>query len=210
MIEILSLSGSPVRESSTDHLLVRTAETLQDRLGGESVARVRLVRLNELVFIPCQACGFDPSPRFCVYHDDLDPVYDWLVEADCLLFGSPVYFDSVSAQAKSFIDRCSCFRPPDFERSNPEHPFHKRLDHKRPGAMILVGGERGWFEGARKVVAGWFKWVEVVNAGMIQYQSLDDLRAGGARDDARADDECERLATTLEKALRDRGSVHGA
>jgi hypothetical protein len=49
--------------------------------------------------------------------------------------------------------------------------------------MVLVGGERGWFEGARRVVAGFFKWVEVTNEGMIAYRSPGFTRAGSVTDD---------------------------
>ena len=184
MIKILSISGSPVKEASTDIILHRLSEAVIDALGPHETAEMSFVKLNDLKFIPCQACGEAPTPRFCFW-DDLNEVYDLLVnECDLLLFGSPVYFDSVSAQAKAFIDRCNCFRPADFENSDPAHDFIKLLKKKRPGAIILVGGENGYYEGARRVIAGFFKWVEVVNEGLITYASPDFRKKGSAADDA--------------------------
>ena len=167
--------------SSTDLLLEHLGRTVAEGLEPYEQVNRSLIKLNTLTFIPCQSCGRSPAPRFCFF-DGLDEVYEQLEKCDCLLFGTPVYFDSVSAQAKMFIDRCNCFRPPDYNAEHPEHAFVRRINRRRPGAMILVGGERGWFEGARRVTAGFFKWVEVNNEGMIQYASPDFNRRGRAAD----------------------------
>jgi len=197
MINLLAISGSPVEQSSTYQLLQRVADSFTSYLSGRSPVRYDFVKLNELVFRPCQSCGEAPEEGFCIFDDDLTVVYDRLAQCDCLLFGTPVYFDSVSAQAKMFIDRCNCFRPPDFKNVDPHHHFLRRLTRRRPGAMVLVGGERGWFEGARRVVAGFFKWVEVTNEGMLVYRSPDFTRSGTAADDRQILAEAEALGTRL-------------
>ena len=183
MIKILSISGSPIPGASTDILLNRISESIRTELSGRAEVEVSFVKLNALTFRPCQACGVDPTPRWCLY-DDLAGVFDQLAVCDGLLFGSPVYFDSVSAQAKTFIDRCNCFRPADFDEET-ESRFVRRLKRQRPGAMVLVGGERGWFEGARRVIAGFFKWVEVINEGHLMYGSPGTSTRGAAANDVR-------------------------
>lgn len=183
MIEILSISGSPVENASTDIILERISQSVINGLK-ENRQQVELsfYKLNELSFIPCQACGKAPSPEFCFYNE-INDIYEKLAKCDCLLFGSPIYFDSVSAQAKLFIDRCNCFRPVDFNNINPEHHFIKIIKRNRPGAMVLVGGKDQWYEGARRVIAGFFKWIEVTNTGLISYSSPDDFHKGAAADD---------------------------
>ena len=198
MINILSICGSPVPGSSTEILLRRIADSARSSLHGPS--RHRLVRLNELEFVPCQACGEAPTPRFCFFDDDLTDVYRALARCDCLLFGSPVYFDAVSAQAKAFIDRCNCLRPADFDGVT-ERDFIKLMSRKRPGAIVIVGGERGWFEGARRCIAGFFKWVEVVNEGYLAFASRDFRRVGEAAADEAAMAEADRLGRRLAKLL---------
>ena len=183
MINLLVVSGSPVDQSSTDIILNRISSAIAGSLPNQYSMASTFVKLNELKFIPCQSCGEAPTPKFCLLDDDLTDVYSKLADCDCLLFGTPVYFDSVSAQSKMFIDRCNCFRPPDFDNVDPDHHFIRILKRKRPGAMVLVGGERGWLEGARRVVAGFFKWVEVTNEGMIVYRSPGFIRAGSVADD---------------------------
>ena len=203
MINLLVVSGSPVDQSSTDIILNRISNAIAGSLTDQYPTASTFVKLNELKFTPCQSCGEAPTPKFCLFDDDLTDVYSKLADCDCLLFGTPVYFDSVSAQAKMFIDRCNCFRPPDFDNVDPEHRFIRILNRKRPGAMVLIGGERGWFEGARRVVAGFFKWVEVTNEGTIIYRSPGFNRAGSVAEDedtlAQADTLGRRLAECITK-----------
>lgn len=201
MIKILVISGSPVINSSTDVLLKRIAQSIMRTLGESAPAAVSFVKLNSLSFRGCQSCGVDPAPRWCFY-DDLAEVYDQMADCDCLLVGSPIYFDSVSAQIKAFIDRCNCFRPADFDEES-EARFIRRLKRKRPGAMVLVGSEREWLEGARRVIAGFFKWVEVDNHGLLTYSSPSIKARGTAAEDAgilaKADELGAQLATLLKE-----------
>lgn len=182
MIKILTISGSPIVDSSTDIILKQLQKSLIEHLPKNQSAECDFIKLNDLTVKPCQACGEAPTPHFCFYNDLAD-LYKKLENCDLLLFGSPVYFDSVSAQAKLFIDRCNCFRPADFNNTDPEHNFIKLLKNKRPGAIVLVGGKDCWFEGARRVIAGFFKWVEVTNEGIIKYISDDYNKKGTVLDD---------------------------
>lgn len=172
MTKILAISGSPVKDSSTEILLHAVTEAMKNALSGREV-EVSFIRLNGLDILPCQACGKAPTPAYCFYDDAMTDLYKQIEECDCLLIGTPIHFDTVSSQTKLFIDRCNCMRPADFDNTQSDHPFIKLLPNKRPGGMVLVGGEEGWFEGARRTIAGWFKWVEVVNVGVVSYRTVD-------------------------------------
>ena len=197
MIKLLAVSGSPVKDSSVDLLLRTVTGTIESELGTDSDVRTEFVRLNELSMLPCQACGKAPTPSFCFYDDDMTRLYRSVAECDCLILGSPIHFDTVSSQAKLFIDRCNCIRPADFGNTNPDHDFLKLLKRKRPGGIVLVGGEEGWFEGARRTIAGWFKWIEVVNEGVVMYRSIDFNKTGEVASDTAAIAEARALGKTL-------------
>jgi len=201
LIKILTVSASPVEHASTDILLEAIARAISDSLPSGTESENNFVKLNDLKFIPCQACGEAPEKGFCLIDDDLSDVYWKLAICDCVIFGSPVYFDSVSAQAKAFIDRCTCFHPADFKNEIPGHDFIKKITHQRPGAMVLVGGKRGWFEGARRTIAGYFKWLEIVNEGMLVYKSDDFTRKGTASEDAEILEEARMLGEKLAGAI---------
>ncbi len=203
MIRLIAISASPVEGSSTGLLVRRIAGSFIEAAGGPDQVRPVHVNLNKLRYIPCQACGEAPQEGWCLFEDDLTPVFSELAAADAVIIGSPVYFDSVSGQAKTFIDRCNCFRPPDWQNRDPDHDFVKLLPRQRPGAMVLVGGERGWFEGARRVIAGWFRWVEVVTEGVLVFRTTDYRYKGAAADDHEALKEADRLGRQLARRAAD-------
>ena len=204
LIKLLVISGSPTPQSSTDLLLQAASDALVEALRPTHHAEVSFIKLNDLQFIPCQSCGKAPHEEWCVFHDDVSPVLDQLADCDCLLVGSPIYFDSVSAQLKLLMDRCNCFRPADFDKVDPEHDFIRRIKSKRPGGMVLVGGENGWFEGARRAIAGFFIWIEVTNEGVVTYKSKDFHRAGEAADSQTTLDEARELGKKLAAILKER------
>lgn len=198
MKKILTISGSPVKNGSTNILLDELTRGIQEN--STNKIENRAINLNDLKILPCQACGESPEPDYCFYKDDIYPIYDYLINCDIILFGSPVYFDTVSSQSKLFIDRCNCLRPPDFD-SNTDNHFKKIIPRKRIGAIVLTGGQRGQFECARKVISGFFKWVRVLNIGTISYTSPSWKEAGPVKDDRAILDEARRLGQKISSNL---------
>ena len=151
-LRILAISGSPVNGGNVEVLLEQICKGAASK-----GAKYSLIHLNDLEILPCQACGKSPEPDFCFYTDGMGLVYEKLVDCDILVLGSPIYFDCLSAQAKLFIDRCNCIRPP-IETKEGEFVFKNRFKRKRKGAIVLVGGKKGKFEHALSVLRGFFKW----------------------------------------------------
>ncbi len=195
-MKILLISGSPTADGSTEILLRHIGKRISDDLRSNSTAEVEFVRLNELKFIPCQSCARSPEPEVCFYEDELWPVYKSLIDADIVVLGSPVFFDSVSAQTKMLIDRCSCFRPPDFANETDRN-FKKLGFRRRLGAGVLVAGERGRFDLARSVMKGFFEWTEIEATGFMTYGSPDFLRASQVQESPQAFSGADELANTL-------------
>ncbi|MFC1995379.1 flavodoxin family protein [Chloroflexota bacterium] len=55
---------------------------------------------------PCDACeSCTKKEGKCHINDDMQELYPKILDADGIIFGSPSYFESVSAQAKIVIDR---------------------------------------------------------------------------------------------------------
>jgi multimeric flavodoxin WrbA len=177
-VKILGLNGSPIRGGNTE-ILIR--EILRGAVSAG--AACNHVVLNELVIKPCQSCGKSPEPESCFLRDDMDPLYRQLREYDGFVLGSPIYFDTVSAQMKLFIDRCNCLRPLTPSEDQKGDFYFKELTHKkRPGAMVLVGGERQEPECARQVIAGFFAWASIVTVGQIFYVSKSWRKGEVARE----------------------------
>ena len=172
-MKLLIVNGSPRVGSSTEILAGKFSDGFTSIRPDTEVVNVRL---NDLSITPCQACGFDPTPLPCIYKDDLYPTLHHLVQAEMVLIASPVYFDTVSAQTKLFIDRTNCFRPPRIRNNTVDFDDHGILHSK--GAYILVGGAREKFDAAERVIGGFFIWAGIEKLGRVIY-AHDDWRLGG-------------------------------
>ena len=71
-------------------------------------ANVEAVFLNGMNISPCQACYAcqKKDSKGCAIDDDMQSIYPKLVECDTWVIASPVYWFTMSAQAKLFMDRC--------------------------------------------------------------------------------------------------------
>ena len=101
--KILVLLGSPRKKGNT--------AALADQIiaGAQSAgATVEKIFLHGQDISPCQACYAcqRPDSEGCAIDDEMQPIYNKLVEADGWVIASPVYWFSMSAQTKLFLDRC--------------------------------------------------------------------------------------------------------
>lgn len=70
--------------------------------GGNQVEFVSLRDYNIKYCIGCYACRCIGK---CVFGDGMDKIAEKLINADVIVFATPVYFYSMSGQLKVFIDR---------------------------------------------------------------------------------------------------------
>ena len=101
--KILVLLGSPRKKGNS------TTLANQIIAGIESVgASAEKIFLHGKDISPCQACYAcqRPDSKGCAIDDEMQPIYGKLVEADGWVIASPVYWFSMSAQTKLFLDRC--------------------------------------------------------------------------------------------------------
>ena len=150
---LVALNGSPVRLSSVD-LLLEAVCTGAATAGG----RTETVRCNDLQVKPCQACGPEPTTGYCIFHDDMDRVYELLHDAHAIVVGSPIYFDAVSAQLKLVMDRCNCVTPL-VHAPGGGWAFRARWARTRRGVFVTACGERQRWDMAERSVRGFLKWV---------------------------------------------------
>ena len=174
-------------------LLEQVCEGYRAR-GGQA----RQIFCNELIVKPCQACGPEPTSGWCVFHDDMDLVYQALEAADAVAVGSPIFFDAVSAQLKLVIDRCNCITPL-VRRPDGTGAFRPLWRRTRRGVFVTACGPRQRFDMAERSVRGFLKWVGAKWEETLAY-AHEDVDLGAVREDgawlARARAIGERLATS--------------
>jgi multimeric flavodoxin WrbA len=152
MTKLLGVVGSP-RRNGTTHILV---SRILDGARTEG-ATGDILFLNDLAIRECDGCHacWEGSP--CSKNDDMNTIYQKLIDSDVIIFGTPVYWYGPTAVMKGFIDRFVYFNCPEhraqikgksailavpFEEANPETAalliafFEKSLQYVQ---MHLVG-----------------------------------------------------------------------
>jgi multimeric flavodoxin WrbA len=97
-------------------------------------AKTELVRISDLDIKPCLGCGGCKRQDGCVQKDDFAGLVKKLAAADAVVFGSPLYWGRMNAQAYPFIDRCYSLLKADF---STEFPKGKKL------AFAMTSGGMG-------------------------------------------------------------------
>ena len=102
-MKVLALLGSPRPQGNTATLMNSVLEGLSQFEN----TTITSYTLNDLEIKPCTACDacLGKTDNFCVIDDDMEPLYPAFIEADLVVLASPIYWWSVSAQLKLFIDR---------------------------------------------------------------------------------------------------------
>ena len=93
------------RKNGNTQLLVEEALAAAREVGAET----ELVSVIGKNISPCDGCSSCRQTDVCRINDDMQALYRQLEAADAVIFGSPVYFGSVSAQAKAIMDRTQLF-----------------------------------------------------------------------------------------------------
>lgn len=97
---VVIISSSPRINGNSDVLCQQFKKGAES--SGHKVKYVNLANLNLGYCIGCYACS---RLGKCFQNDGMNELRESLVDADVIVFGTPVYFYSMSGQLKVFIDR---------------------------------------------------------------------------------------------------------
>ena len=96
-------AGSAGRQGNVD----RMVRTILEKSGHE----MEFVKLADLNYSGCKGCvQLCAKPQVCSLQDDAQPYYQKVKEADAVVIGTPVYFDTMSSMAWAFIERFFGYR----------------------------------------------------------------------------------------------------
>jgi multimeric flavodoxin WrbA len=165
-MKVLGIMGSPRRQSNTEILLDKALEGAR-----EAGAEVEKVLISKLKISPCleiYACRKDGN---CAIKDDMQALYKKLLEADYVIFASPMFFYGVTSQAKAIIDRCQAL----WVRKHVLG-MGKEDKRERRGVFISVGATRGTklFDGAVLTVKYFFDAIGVRYSGDLLVKGIDN------------------------------------
>lgn len=99
-MKVVLINGSPNEKGCTYTALKEVADELQ-RQGVEA----EIVHIGKAPVRGCLGCGGCRKTGRCVFDDAVNTLAETLIQADGLVFGSPVFYAGISGQLKCFMDR---------------------------------------------------------------------------------------------------------
>lgn len=162
--DVVIVIGSPRENGNSAALALQAAEGVR-KAGGEP----QVFRLADMDIRPCRACDTCQKKKgySCVINDDMRLVYPVMRKARGLVISSPIYWFSVSAQTKIFIDRLYAFVGPEGHG----------LRGKRIGILLAYGDADPFSSGAvnaMRMFQDAFRYVNAPIEGMV-YGSANEL-----------------------------------
>ena len=192
-MKVLGIMGSPRRQSNTELLLDKALEGAR-----EAGAEVGKVLVSKLKISPCleiYACLKDGN---CAIKDDMQALYEKILEADHIIFASPIFFYGITSQAKAVVDRCQAL----WVRRHVLY-IGKEDKRERRGVFISVGATRGikLFDGAVLTVKYFFDAIGVIYFGDLLVRGIDNK--GQIREHPSALEDAFRLGQRLVHGSKD-------
>lgn len=166
-VKVLGIFGSPRRGGNTELLL---EEALKG--AAQEGARVEGIHLCDFRITPCTECLSCFKGGACVVADDMQGIYPRLLEADIVIFASPMFFYGITGWAKAMVDRCQALWARKYVLHDPSLGTEGK---KRRGFFISVGGTKGqrMFEGAILTVKYFFDAFNADYAGELLFRGVD-------------------------------------
>lgn len=99
-MKIVVLAGSPHKKGTSNTLVSEFVKGAEET--GKSVEIIDLAHIDIHPCMGCDACGMNGD---CIQNDKGNEILNKVIEADAIIFASPVYYYNVSSQLKMMIDR---------------------------------------------------------------------------------------------------------
>ncbi len=102
-MQIVALNGSPKGNKSTTKVFVDEVLKGVSEAGGKT----SFIDICQYDIGYCTGCGTCYISGTCILEDDYDGILQTLLDADGIVLASPNYINQVTAQMKTFLDRCA-------------------------------------------------------------------------------------------------------
>jgi multimeric flavodoxin WrbA len=134
---VVAFCASPRKGGNTD-LLVDEALKGAMSLGAKG-EKIMLQKIKMGFCVGCRRCKDTDYEQMCIIKDDMNDVYQKIMDADAIIIGFPIYTGRECAQLSTFLDRWDCFE----RGSKVDNSF--RLTHNiKPGKKAMIIGTWGY------------------------------------------------------------------
>ncbi len=168
IIKTLGISTSPRIKGNSDLLL---REALAG--AGSAGANTEYIHLSDYNIAPCIECNSCYTTGTCQIQDDFQQLSKKILDAERLVFATPIFFMTVCAQAKMLIDRSQCLWA-------YKYVLKKQLITPQPdrrAMVIAVGGSKSkkQFESIKLTMKSYFDVLQINYVTNLFINKIDDL-----------------------------------
>ena len=164
-MKILVLTGSPRKNGNSNTLVDNFIKGAEEQ--GHNVVRFDSAFKYVHPCIACDHCGLD---GICAYKDDFVFVRENVVDADMVVFATPMYYFGISAQLKAVIDRfCS---------------INEKIHKPKKAALFMTYADTAEFDAEPikkhyEVLLNYLGWTsvgEIIASGIWQAGSINQTK----------------------------------
>jgi multimeric flavodoxin WrbA len=102
-VNVLILHGSPKRDGNSDTLARRLSDGLRDA-GAEKFWDYYANEMNIAHCKGCMTCN-NSENHACAIQDDMQEIYSSFIDADIVVFATPMFWGYMTSQLKTVLDR---------------------------------------------------------------------------------------------------------
>ena len=108
-MKVYAINGSPRKNKNTAKLLQKALAGVKESAKDTEI-ETEVINLYDLNYTGCKSCFAckrlgGKSYGKCAVKDDIQEVLEKVSQADGLIFGSPIYFGTITGQLQSFLER---------------------------------------------------------------------------------------------------------
>ena len=101
-MKILILNGSPHLDGATSDMVMAVTEGAKE--AGHEVVSINVAHKNIKGCMACEYCR-NKEKGICIQKDDMQDIYPEILSVDMVIFASPIYYFTLSAQLQAVIHR---------------------------------------------------------------------------------------------------------
>jgi len=129
-MKVTAFCASPRKNGNTDLLIEEALKGAQSK--GAKTEKIMLQRIKMGFCISCRRCKDPDYEGMCTVKDDMEEIYQKIIDSDAVIVGFPIYTGRECAQLSTFLDRWDCFE---------RFKFTPKLE---PGRRAMVIGTWGY------------------------------------------------------------------
>ncbi|MDY6857609.1 MAG: flavodoxin family protein [Thermodesulfobacteriota bacterium] len=185
-MKIVVLLGSPRKKGNTAMVLSMFEDKVKEE---HEVEIIRISKYNVGGCLGCYKCQEDRDEPRCIQNDDAPIIFEKLIQADAIIYATPLYCWSFTAQIKPLIDRHFCLV------TGYGTPEHRSLISDKLTALLVtcMGPIEGNCDPIQGIFSGFCEYTKLIPKGnyILPFCSTpDEIGANG-----------EELAESLAKAI---------